>query len=181
MFRHIKARRRTSVTNYKRRIALLKGGLPRIVVRKSNRNVIVQAITYGPKGDSVIASAESRELRSLGWPSRVNAPTAYLTGLLLAKKGKGKIKENAVLDIGLYKPVKSSVAFAGAKGAADGGIKLINSIEIDEKRLSGAHIAEYAKAGAGNKTQFTKYSKENVDVANMNALFESVKKKILSD
>jgi large subunit ribosomal protein L18 len=180
MYRHIKARRRLAATNYKRRIALLKSGLPRIVVRKSNRNVIVQAITYGPKGDSVIASAESRELRKLGWPSRANIPTAYLTGLLLAKKGKASIKNEAVLDIGLYKPVKSSVAFAGGKGAADGGIKLLNSIEIDEKRISGGHISEYAKI-AKDGHRFSKYSKDNIDVPNLSQLFESVKKKILSD
>ena len=179
MYRHIRARRRTAVTNYKKRIALLKSGLPRIVVRKSNRNVILQVVTYGPKGDSVIASAESRELRKLGWPSRANVPTAYLTGLLLAKKGKSSIKDEAVLDIGLYKPVASSVAFAGAKGAADGGIKLLNSIEIDEKRVSGAHIAEYAKATKEGH-QFQEYSKDNVDVSNLSQLFESVKKKILS-
>lgn len=169
------------MTNYKRRIALLRGGLTRIVVRKSNRSVIVQAITYGPKGDSVIASAHSKELGKLGWPARANIPTAYLTGLLLARKGKASINGEAVLDIGLYKPVKSSVVFAGAKGAADGGIKLRNSIEIDEKRLSGAHISDYVKSGRANKVQFSKYGKDNVDVSNMGALFEGVKKKILSD
>lgn len=181
MYRHIRARRRSAVTNYKRRIALLKGGLTRIVVRKSNRNVIVQAIAYGPKGDSVIASAQSKELGKLGWPARANVPTAYLTGLLLAKKGKASVKGEAVLDIGLYKPVKSSVVFAGAKGAADGGIKLLNSIDIDEGRLSGVHISDYAKSGKANKVQFSKYAKDSVDVSDIGALFESVKKKILSD
>ncbi len=181
MYRHIRARRRNARTNYKRRISLLKGGLTRIVVRKSNRGVIVQAVEYTPAGDSVIASAQSRELNKMGWPARANVPTAYLTGLLLAKKGKGAVKGEAVLDIGLYKPVKSSVVFAGAKGAADGGIKLINSIEIDEKRLSGSHIADYASSGKAAAPQFSKYAKEKVDVANIGALFESVKKRILSD
>jgi len=179
MHRFIKARRRKAVTNYKRRIALLKGGLPRIVVRKSNRNVIVQAISYTAKGDSVIASADSRELKKLGWPARANVPTAYLTGLLLAKKGKGSVKGEAVLDIGLYKPVKSSVIFAGARGAADGGIKLLNSIEVDSKRLSGGHISEYARLAKGKGAQFSGYAKEKVDVSKLSDMFESVKKKIL--
>ncbi|MCL4378946.1 MAG: 50S ribosomal protein L18 [Candidatus Marsarchaeota archaeon] len=181
MYRHIRARRRSAHTNYKRRISLLAGGLTRIVVRKSNRGVIVQAVAYTPKGDSIIASAQSRELKKMGWPARANVPTAYLTGLLLAKKGRDSVKGGAVLDIGLYKPVKSSVVFAGAKGAADGGIKLINSIEIDQRRLSGSHISDYARSGKAAATQFSKYAKENVDAANIAALFESVKKKILSD
>ncbi len=178
MHRHIRARKRSAKTNYKRRIALLKSGLPRIVVRRSNRRILVQAISYDRKGDMVLASAESRELAKLGWPSRANIPTAYLTGLLLAKKGKGIVKGEAVLDVGLYKPVSSSVVFAGAKGVSDGGIKLLNNIEFDEKRLSGGHISEYAKAGSKG-VQFSRYSKDKIDISSIGALFESVKKKVL--
>ncbi len=179
MYRHIKARKRSAKTNYKRRMALLKSGLPRIVVRRSNRRILIQVVSYERKGDRVLASAESGELVKLGWPSRVNIPTAYLTGLLLAKKGKEAVKSEAVLDVGLYKPVRSSVVFAGARGVSDGGIKLINSIEIDEKRLSGGHISEYAKGGKAQGTQFSRYSKDNIDISNIGTLFESVKRKVL--
>lgn len=177
MYRHIKTRRRSSVTNYKKRIALLKSGLPRIVIRKSNRRITMQVVSYKQNGDVVLASADSRELKGMGWPARANVPTAYLTGLLLASKCKA-IKEKMVLDIGLYKPVKSSIIFAGAKGASDGGIQLLNSIEIDNKRVTGSHIAEYSKMKINNQNQFSLYRKENIDIANIAALFETVKKKI---
>ena len=88
-----------------------------------------------------MASATSKELKKMGWEPRCNIPTAYLTGLLLAKKWKGE----ATLDIGLYKPVKGSVVFAAAKGAQDGGLKLGANIEIDAARLSGGHIENYSK------------------------------------
>ena len=181
MHRHIRARRRQSLTNYKRRIALLKGGSPRIVVRKSNRGIVVQIVAYKQDGDAVLASANSRELGKLGWPSRANIPTAYLTGLLLASKVKGLAKQAVHLDIGLYKPVKSSVVFAAARGAADGGVEVANSIKFDDKRLRGEHIAEYSKIAAEDRPQFSRYRKEGVGLADLAALFDSVKKKISSD
>ncbi len=95
--------------------------MPRLVVRKSNRAHHMQVIKYEENGDKVVASVNSRELKEMGWEPRCNIPTAYLTGLLLAKKWKG---EGDSLDIGLYKPVKGSVVFAAAKGAQDGGLKL---------------------------------------------------------
>ncbi len=177
MYRHVKTRRRSALTNYKKRIALLKSSLPRIVVRKSNRRITMQVISYKQDGDVVLASADSRELNKIGWPARANVPTAYLTGLLLASKCKG-IKEKMVLDIGLYKPVKSSIIFAGAKGASDGGIQLMNSIEVDNKRISGQHIAEYSKMQMKSQNQFSKYKKSNVNPESIVALFETTKKKI---
>ena len=83
-------RRREGVTDYAKRLALVKSGLERVVVRKTNKRVLGQVIRYEEKGDKVIASAESGELaKKYGWPSRSNRPTAYLTGLLLARKSSG--------------------------------------------------------------------------------------------
>jgi large subunit ribosomal protein L18 len=179
-FRAIRNRRRSSVTDYKRRIALLKSRLPRVVIRKSNRSIKMQITEYTDKGDRVLASADSKELLKMEWQPRANIPTAYLTGLLLAKKAKGMgANENGmVLDTGLYKPIKSSVVFAAAKGAIDGGLKIANSIEFDQKRLSGQHIADYAKE-AGDEG-FAAYRKEKFEVQRMAEIFESVKKKMLS-
>ena len=44
-------RRREGRTDYRHRAALLRGKLPRAVVRKSNRNITVQLVTYDDKGD----------------------------------------------------------------------------------------------------------------------------------
>lgn len=172
MYRMVRRRRRTAETDYLRRVKELKGGMPRLVVRKSNRGVIAQVILYEENGDKVAASVNSGELREMGWEPRCNIPTAYLTGLLLAKKWKGQ----ATLDIGLYKPVKSSVVFAAAKGAQDGGIKLGANIEIDQARLSGAHIEGYFKT---EPARFGAYSKAGFDPAKIKEKFEEAKGRIM--
>jgi len=45
------SRRRKGVTNYRKRLALLKSGLPRAVVRFTNAKVTVQITNFEGKGD----------------------------------------------------------------------------------------------------------------------------------
>jgi large subunit ribosomal protein L18 len=168
----VRRRRRTAETNYPKRIRELTGGIARLVVRKSNRGVLLQVIKYEDNGDKVVAMANSRDLKAVGWEPRCNIPTAYLTGLMLAKKWSGE----ATLDIGLYKPVKGSVVFAAAKGAQDGGLKLGANIEIDAARLSGGHIEKYSKAVPA---RFGAYSKAGFDPAQIKAKFEEAKGRIM--
>ncbi len=175
----IKRRRANARTDYKKRVELLKGRLPRLVVRKSNRNVLVQLVKYEPDGDKVIAAASSLELGKFNWLPRSNIPTAYLTGMLLAKKAKQLGVGRTILDTGLSKPVKFNVLFAAAKGCADSGIDVPNSIEFDGQRLAGKHIAEYAPNAKG--VMFSAYKKKGIDAAKLDALFEEVKKKIGSE
>ena len=172
------------MTNYKKRIAMLKGGLARVVVRKSNRAINVQIAEYDSTGDKVVTSANSRELKAFGWEPRSNIPTAYLTGLLLAKKAKDMKGKELILDIGLYRPMKGSVIFAAAKGSVDGGLSILSNIEFDAKRLSGAHISDYTtkkEALAKSGSQFSAYAKAGFDASKIVERFEEVKKKILSD
>lgn len=183
-YRMIRKRRKTAVTDYRKRIALLMGGMPRMVVRRSNRSITAQIVNFDAKGDKVATSVSSKELKKMGWEPRSNIPTAYLTGLLFAQKTKKLNVSEIVLDTGLYKPAKSSVVFAAAKGAADGGLKVLNSIEFDEKRLKGSHIAEYAKLIKGDsenyKRQFSGYAEKKFEIEKLDELFESTKKKIMS-
>lgn len=177
--RMIRTRRAQAVTNYAKRIAGIKSGLARVVVRKSNRGITMQITTYSEKGDNVLATVNSRELKEYGWEPRRNMPTAYLTGMLLAKKANFGNRE-CILDIGIYRPVQGSVVFAAAKGSKDNGMAIAANLEVDEKRLAGRHIAEYAKAGTG-KTQFTAYAKANFDVKKMDEKFEAVKKQLMAN
>ncbi len=179
MYRMIRRRRRSSVTNYKKRIALLKSRTLRVVVRRSNRAITMQVIEYSGKGDRIIASANSRELKGMGWEPRCNIPTAYLTGMLLAKKTIDRKKE-FVLDIGLYRPVKGSVIFAAAKGFKDSGANLLGEIEFDNARLSGAHIAGYADKldENGYKTRFSDYAKSGFDAKDIIKKFESIRNEL---
>jgi len=180
MYRRIRHRRKSATTNYKKRVATLKGGADRLVVRKSNKAVTLQIIRYEEKGDIVECTANSGELKKMGWQPRCNIPTAYLTGLLLATKLKDR-KRDFVLDIGLYRPVKGSVVFAAAKGFKDSGANLHSGIEFDEARLSGTHISSYAKAIDENeyKSRFSSYIKEGFDVKSLESRFESVKKELM--
>ncbi len=184
-YRMIRKRRKTALTDYSKRVSLLMGGSTRMVIRRSNRNIMLQLVAFEPAGDKVLISVNSKELSKHGWAPRSNIPTAYLTGLLLAKRAKKLDIKETIVDIGLYKPQKSSVMFAAAKGAADGGLNVLNSIEFDEKRLHGEHISEYAKLIKGNSQkdnkQFSGYSSDKFDVEKIAEHFESTKKKIMSE
>jgi len=177
-------RRRLNLTNYRKRLALLKAAVPRLVVRKTNRSVIIQLIQFTPKFDKTLVSANSAELKSIGWHPKANLPTAYLTALLCAERAKGAKVENAVLDIGLQSASKGAFMFATLKGALDGGLKVpVGEVEFDEARISGKHIVEYAKKIAGSdayKRQFGDYIKAGVKPENLDAQFAEAKKKISS-
>ncbi|MDE1873849.1 MAG: 50S ribosomal protein L18 [Candidatus Micrarchaeota archaeon] len=175
-------RRRQGVTDYKKRLALVKSGLERVVVRKTNARILGQVIRYTEKGDIVSASANSDELaKKYGWPSRGNRPTAYLTGLMLAKKAKGT--GELVLDIGITTPVSGAIPFVFAKGCIDGGMKLKGSFEIKEEVYNSTQTAKYAEQLKAKpdalKRQFGGYIAKNVQPESLPKLFNEVKEKIL--
>jgi len=176
-------RRREGVTNYRKRLALIKSGLDRVIVRKTNKRVLGQIVRYEEKGDRVIASAESGELsKRYGWPSRSNRPTAYLTGLLLAKKAKHE--GELILDIGITTPIKGALPFAFAKGCVDGGMKLRGSFDIKEELYNASQTARYAEHLKSNpellKKQFGGYLARGVQPEALPKLFNEVKVRILN-
>ena len=75
-------RRREGTTDYRKRLALLKSGLPRAVVRVTNRQVLIQVTRFAKQGDQIIAAVSSQQLGALGWKgSGTSIPAAYLSGL----------------------------------------------------------------------------------------------------
>lgn len=160
-------RKREGKTDYNKRLKLLLSGKPRLIVRPSLKGITVQIAVAEKIGDKIISGAHSNELKKIGWKyNGGNIPSSYLTGLLLAKKTiKSGIKE-AILDMGLKKPVKGSRTFACLKGAVDGGLKIpfSESILPSEERIKGEHIA--------------KYKKESKELVND---FEIIKNKILKE
>jgi len=138
-------RRREGRTDYRQRARLLRGHVPRAVVRVTLRNVSVQLIDYDPKGDRVIVVAHSRELVEMGWDQATgNIPAAYLTGFLAGKRAKQKGLSNAVLDIGLKEPTKGSGVFAALKGMVDAGLEIPHGKDVlpSKERLMGKHIGD---------------------------------------
>ena len=123
-------RRREGRTDYRRRLALVKSGKVRMVVRRSNRYVTVQFIRFDPAGDRTLLTVDGPKMRKLfNWPAKRNAWTAYLTGLYAGREaGRAGVKE-FVLDNGMYTASKGSVVFAALKGAVDAGLSTSYSEE----------------------------------------------------
>jgi large subunit ribosomal protein L18 len=137
-------RRMTQKTNYVKRLALLKPGKTRLVIRRSLSNISVQFINFKPTGDETIASAVSSELKKTGWSRGGNVPAAYLTGLLAGKKAKEKNIKEAVLDMGLQTSTKGSRIYAALKGVLDSGVNVPHSKDVlpSDDRIKGKHISE---------------------------------------
>ena len=139
------SRRQEGITNYRKRLALLKSRVPRAVVRFTNSKIMIQIIDFSTKGDNVLASATSNDLTGMGWKSsKKNIPAAYLSGILAAKRALMAGVSSAVLDIGRITPTSGGRAFASLKGLVDGGLDIPHSEKLypDESRISGKHISE---------------------------------------
>ena len=138
-------RRRIGKTNYKKRLALAKSDLPKLVVRRSNKYLTAQIVNYTEGGDKTVAQFNSRSLKAKGWKhSCSNVPAAYLAGLEIAKlASKSKVKE-AIFDMGSYTPTKGCRIYAVLKGAVDGGLTIPHSEKAfpSEERINGEHISK---------------------------------------
>jgi len=55
-------RRREGKTNYHKRLGLMLSEKPRMVVRKSARNIVLQLVAQGNVGDTTLASANALDL-----------------------------------------------------------------------------------------------------------------------
>lgn len=139
-------RKRLGKTNYRKRLRLLLANKPRLVIRKSLKNILAQIVEYDGKGDKVILSAHSSELKKYGGEgNKGNIPASYLVGLLIGNKAKKKNIKELVLDIGLQKSVKGSRIYSLLKGCVDAGLSIPHSKEIlpTEDRIKGAHIKNF--------------------------------------
>lgn len=116
-------RRRKGKTDYKARAALLRSGMPRLVVRKTNKYIITQIVESKEAQDYVVCTANSAELKNFGWTNSFkNKAAAYLTGILIAKKAKEKKINKAIPDLGPYRSTKGSKIYAALKGAVEGDL-----------------------------------------------------------
>jgi large subunit ribosomal protein L18 len=179
-------RRREGKTDYGTRMKLIDLDKHRLVVRISNANVIVQIITVGENGDETIISAHSKELQRSGWLGGAkNTSAAYLTAYICGKKALKMNVNEAVLDIGLKRAVKSSRVFAALKGAVDAGLSVPHGELIlpDEDRISGKHISDYAESLSDDdlKKKFSKYLERGLRPVDLPKHFDEIKNKINED
>lgn len=136
-------------TNYTKRMKLLKSELPRIVVRRTNKYLVIQYIISKEAKDKVVLSVSSRELLKKGWPKELKGslkslPAAYLAGYLAGKKILEKNKEKVILDIGLQRSIHGGRLFAVLKGLIDSGVNIGYNEKTFPKteRLEGKHLKE---------------------------------------
>ncbi|MCK4647699.1 50S ribosomal protein L18 [Candidatus Pacearchaeota archaeon] len=141
-----KRRRRENKTDYKKRIKMLKGGIPRVIFRKSNRYVITQYVSSKQAQDKIEFGASSKDLLKYGWPkenqgSLKSIPASYLTGFLIGKKIT-KEAGTPILDFGMQRVLHKTKTFAFLKGLVDAGVKVQHDEKFfpDENRIKGKHM-----------------------------------------
>jgi large subunit ribosomal protein L18 len=181
-------RRKEGKTDYRSRRALVLSRLPRLVVRRTSKHIIVQIVKAEVAGDKVAVSAHSRELaKTYGWQGNCrNVPAAYLTGFLCGFKAMVHGVKKAVLDIGLHSPSRGARVFAALKGVLDAGVTVPHSENMipDETRISGKHIADYGIQLSSNpeiyQQKFSKNLSRGLRPEQLSEHFSLIKEKITS-
>ncbi|MGM5483874.1 MAG: 50S ribosomal protein L18 [Nanobdellota archaeon] len=174
-------RKKEGRTNYKARLKLLVSRKDRVVIRKTLSSILVQIVRYDSKGDKVLVSAHSRDLKKYGLKySNANIPVAYLVGLLTGKRALEKGYEEGIVDLGLQKAHAGGKIFATVKGLSDAGFKVPLSEKAvpNEKRLQGEHVKESYE---NNKDSFGEYKKNNIDVSSYSDVIKSIKEKVIAE
>ncbi|MDD4983497.1 MAG: 50S ribosomal protein L18 [Candidatus ainarchaeum sp.] len=154
-------RRRTELrTNYEKRFGMLKSKIPRIVVRLTNKRVIMQYVLHNLKGDNVKLNVYSDVLSGIGLKtaSYKSRFSGYLAGYYFGKKVVAlKLKKEAILDLGMQKIHKGGKLFSVLKGMVDSGMAIAHEPEVlpDMKTLlagkSETELKEYLKKIDGLK------------------------------
>ena len=178
-------RRRSGRTHYGKRRKLVTSGIPRLVIRPSNKHIAAQLLRAKPNGDEVLASAHSSELREFGWKAPCgNLPAAYLTGLLAGRRAKESGVTEAILDIGLLARGPGSRIFAAAKGAMDGGLNVPHddSAMPKKERIQGDHVENFSKKvatdGERYKKLFSAYLQQKIKPEQLSTHFKDVEQKV---
>ena len=139
-------RRMKGLTDYRRRLKLLKSRKSRAVVRVSNTRTTCQLVDWSAGGDKVNITQTGGDLvANYGWPenlSQKNIPASYLVGFTMGKAAVAAGHSEAVLDIGLAASSSGSRVFAALKGMVDAGLDIPHSDEIipSDDRISGSHV-----------------------------------------
>ncbi len=157
--RQVFKRKREGKTDYRRRLALLKSGNDRLVIRISGKNIIGQVVRYDEAGDRVILTVTGATLAKNGLDVKGNSSLAcYLVGLEIAKRAKEKGINELVLDVGRRRLVKGGRIAAALKGVIEGDCEVPHdpSIFPDEKRIMGSHL----KNGGLTPAKFKEYVKK---------------------
>ena len=126
----LKKRRKENRTDYHKRLNILKGAIPRIVLRKTNRYLIAQYVSSKEAQDKVEFGRTSKKLLNYGWPesaegSLKSISASYLTGLLFGKQIIKKAKEKSpIIDFGMMRNLHKTRIYSFVKGLVDAGVHI---------------------------------------------------------
>lgn len=146
--RSVFRRRRAGLTDYRRRLKLLRGNKPRAVVRVSNTRTTCQLVSWAKDGDLVAVTVTGSDLlKKYGWPesfSQKSVSASYLVGFAMGKASLATGATEAVLDIGLAASTPGGRVFSALKGMVDAGLDIPHGDNVlpDEDRIAGAHISD---------------------------------------
>jgi large subunit ribosomal protein L18 len=176
-------RRREGRTDYHLRKKLISSRSLRLVVRKTVSHINAQLVEAKIDGDRVLAHAGTLDLAKYGWKGGTgNLPAAYLVGFLLGKRAQAKGLKSAIMDLNRYKITAENRLLGTMKGAIDAGLEIPHDEKVlpKTKRISGAHIAEYAEQlqkedPAKYQAYFSKYLSRGIAPEKLEEHFESVK------
>ncbi len=182
-------RKREFRTDYRLRYKLLKSGLPFFIVRRSNRYITVSLAVPEIGGDKTLFTVSSKVLyKKYGWYGLKNIPAAYLTGLIAGKKALEMGIKKAVINLGYAFTKRASIPFAAAMGARDAGLDIPMGEEalVDESRIRGVHIAEYAKRLKESdpdlyRVRFSKYLAIGFDPVEIPKRFDELRTLLVGD
>ena len=142
-----KQRRRQHKTDYLKRLKLLKSGKPRIVFRRTNKNIIAQYVQSKEAKDKIVFGVNSKNLLKYGWPENAKGSlksitASYLTGYLIGKQIKDKKLEQPIIDFGMLRMIQKGKQYAFIKGVIDSGIDIKCSEKAFpiEERIKGEHM-----------------------------------------
>jgi large subunit ribosomal protein L18 len=135
-------RKKEGVTDYRKRLSLLKSETPRLVVRISRKGITAQVAEYDPDGDIIRGTVTSKVLTKLLGVKGNSTQVCYLAGYYLGKISQKKEIEEAILDIGRFELTRGGRISAVLKGFIDSGVDVPCSEEIfpSKDRLNGKHL-----------------------------------------
>lgn len=135
------------MTDYRARKRAITSKHVLLVVRVTDKNISSQFVQPAVAGDTVLASAHSRQLLKMGWKGSLKStPASYLLGLHAGKVALGKGVKGAILYVGVDRFIRGSRVAAFVKGVTEAGVEVPVGEEVfpSDDRLTGKSIADYA-------------------------------------
>jgi large subunit ribosomal protein L18 len=121
-------RKLNRLTNYTKRLKLLKSGKTRLVFRYTNRNLITQLINYSRFGDNIIFGINSKIFKVKNSNNRVYS---LALGELIGVYIQNNLKDKCILDIG-YRNFRNLKIISFLKGLTS----RTNKLHIRDMELS---------------------------------------------